>query len=139
MTQLQEFLQGDNYAHHLNIELLEVSNGYARAKMEVRDYHLNTHKTVHGGVIFSLADAVFAVASNSHGVAAVAINANISFIRATSSGLLLAEAIEQSLNPKLATYEVKVTAGDGELVAVFQGMVYRKSKRVDGKDDQKAG
>ncbi|MHC5172698.1 MAG: PaaI family thioesterase [Planctomycetota bacterium] len=64
-----------------------------------------------------------------HGVVAVAINANISFVKAATSGTLTAEAREQSINPKLATYLVDVTDDEGDRVATFQGMVYRKKPR----------
>ena len=65
-------------------------------------------------------------ASNSHGTAAVAINVSISYLKATRTGVLWAEARELSKHPKLGTYTVEVKDDAGELVAIFQGMVYRK-------------
>jgi acyl-CoA thioesterase len=81
---------------------------------------------VQGGAIFTLADFAFAAASNSYGTVAVAINVSISFLKATSSGVLVAEAKETSRNPRLGTYTVDVRDESGDLVATFQGMVYRK-------------
>jgi acyl-CoA thioesterase len=97
--------------------------------MEISDRHLNSHGTVHGGVIFTLADTAFAVASNSHGIPAAAISAHISYMKSASSGTLYADAVEFAQNPKLATYTVEVTDGAGERIALFQGMVYRKTPR----------
>lgn len=128
MANMQEFLQGDKFAHFINVEMLEAANGSATGRLVLEEHHLNSHNTAHGGVIFALADAVFAAASNSHGVAAVAINVNISYLKAVSSGVLTAQAREISLNPTLATYEVQVSADSGVLVATFQGMVYRKKQ-----------
>ena len=91
--------------------------------------HLNSHGTVHGGAIFTLADAAFALASNSHGIPAAAINASISYMKSARSGTLFADAVEYSKNPKLATYTVDVTDERGEKIAIFQGMVYRKTPR----------
>ncbi len=54
--------------------------------MKIQGKHQNSHGTVHGGVIFSLADTAFALASNSHGVPAAAINANISYVKAATEG-----------------------------------------------------
>lgn len=126
MASFQEFLAADNFAGFLKVEMLEAKAGSARASLTIRDHHLNSHKTVHGGVIFSLADIVLAAASNSHGPQAVAINASVSYLKAVSEGVLFAEAREVSINPVLATYEVRVTSQSGELIATFQGMVYRK-------------
>jgi acyl-CoA thioesterase len=127
MDKNNTFFSADAFAAHLGIELLEVSPGGAKVKMEISDAHKNSHGTVHGGAIFTLADAAFALASNSHGIPAAAINATISYMKSATSGTLLAEATEFSLNPKLATYVVRVTDGNGENIALFQGMVYRKT------------
>ena len=126
MEQIRSFLSKDQFARHNGIELLDCSKGTARAKMEIKDYHLNGVGIVHGGAIFALADFVFAAASNSHGTVAVAINASIWYVKAASEGTLFAEAEEVSLQPKLATYSINVTNEDREIIASFQGMVYRK-------------
>lgn len=122
----QYFMKNDKFAEYVGIELLEVANGKAKAKMEIKNHHLNAVKTVHGGAVFALADLVFAVASNSHGTIAMGINVSISYLKAVKEGVIFAEAKEVSINPKLATYNVNVTDGSDDLVAVFQGMVYRK-------------
>ena len=124
------FSEHDQFAKHNGIELVEVAAGYAKAKMEISAQHLNAAKTVHGGAIFTLADFAFAVASNSHGSLAMAINASVSFVKAATQGTLYAEAREQTLNAKLATYVVHVTDEDNEVVAIFQGMVYRKKQET---------
>jgi acyl-CoA thioesterase len=130
MENSQLFSKNDTFAEHVGIELLEVSKGKAKAKLEITEKHLNSFKTVHGGVIFSLADFVFAVAANSHGTVAMAINVSISYMKAVTEGTLFAEAEEVSLNPKLGTYSVCVTDERGDLVATFQGMTYRKKEKI---------
>jgi acyl-CoA thioesterase len=126
MDQVQKFVDADRFAKHLGIELFEFSPGRAKAKMLLHDHHLNSAGTVHGGAIFSLADAVFSVASNSHGTLAMAINVSISFFKAARSGTLYAEGWEVSFNPKLATYLIEVKDEAGNAIALFQGTVYRK-------------
>lgn len=131
MESIKRFFKNDKFGEHVGIELLEVSAGSAKVKMEIKDYHLNSHKTVHGGAIFTLADLAFAVASNSHGTIAASINANISYIKAATTGTLIAEAKEVAINPKLATYTIHVTDDAGDIIAIFQGMVYRKKAAID--------
>ena len=127
MDTLKEFFKRDKFAELAGIELIEISPGSAKAKMKIGPQHLNGVNIVHGGAIFTLADLVFAAASNSHGTVAVAINASISFIKASPAGTtLFAHGREVACNPKLATYNIDVTNEAGEIVAVFQGMVYRK-------------
>ena len=130
MERVKIFFKNDRFAEHNGIELLEVSKGRAKAKMQIKSQHLNGVGIVHGGAIFTLADSVFAVASNSHGTVALAINVSISYLKAARSGTLFADAEEVSLNPKLATYSVRVTNENDDLIALFQGTVYRKKDKI---------
>ncbi len=120
----------DRYAALTGIELLEAANGYAKARLKISERHLNSVGTVHGAAIFTLADFVFAVASNSYGTIAMAINANISFYKAITEGILIAEAKEISFHKKLASYNIKITNEANELVADFNGIVYRKEDSI---------
>ena len=127
---LNFFSTQDHYARHAGIELLEMGEGWAKARMKVEPFHFNAAGTVHGGAIFTLADFAFAVASNSHGNLAMGINTSVSFVKAATGGTLHADACELSRNPKLATYTVRISDDAGDLVAIFQGMVYRKKGAV---------
>jgi acyl-CoA thioesterase len=60
----------------------------------------------------------------------MAINVSISYFKAVRSGTLYAEGKEVSLNPKLATYLIRVEDQEGALIALFQGTVYRKRDRL---------
>ncbi len=123
---LRTFFSRDRFAAHNGIELLDAGPGWAKARMTVGDQHLNAADVVHGAALFTLADLVFAVASNSHGRLALGINVSISYLKAARAGTLTAEAKEVSCNPKLATYTMEVRDAAGELVALAQGTVYRK-------------
>ncbi len=127
---IPRFFKNDRFADRANIELVSVSPGQARAKMTLHPHHLNGYGTVQGGAIFTLADFAFAAASNSHGSVAVAINVSITFMKAAKTGALWAEAKEVSRNFKLGSYTVEVKDDAGELVALFQGLAYRKSERI---------
>lgn len=121
-------LERDRYAQSLGIEVLEVQPGHVRAQMAIRDDHLNGLDAVHGGCIFSFADYTFAVACNTRDKVAVAINASISFVKAAASGSLHAVAEETSLSSRLGTYHVTITDDAGDVVALFEGLAYRKSR-----------
>jgi len=131
MEHLQRFVDKDRFARFLGIEFLEIGEGWARARLTIDQNHLNSVGTVHGGVVFSLADAVFSAASNSRGNVAVAIQVSISFFKAVSGGTLFAQAREIDLNPKLATYSIEISDDEGNSVARFQGTAYRKRGRIE--------
>lgn len=112
----------DTASQSLGMELLEVSPGYARLRMQVRDAFLNGLGSCHGGYMFLLADSAFAFACNSHNKRAVAAGAQIEFLAPPMAGdVLFAEARELHLGGRTGFYDVVVTDQNGRRVAVFRG------------------
>jgi len=131
LEQVINRIRQDPFAQFMGIELLEVRLGYSKVSMVVAEHMVNFHGIPHGGAIFSLADAAFAAAGNSHGQVAVALNVNISFLAAVPVGArLIAEATEENLGRRTALYRMAVTAEDGTLVALCHGIVYRKDQAL---------
>jgi acyl-CoA thioesterase len=130
MEDIKRCLKNDRFAERANVELLSVSPGHATAKMVLHPHHLNGLNSVQGGAIFTLADYAFAAAANSHGTVAVAINVSITFMKAAATGTLWAEAREVSKNFKIGSYVVEVKDDQGDLVATFQGLAYRKKDKL---------
>jgi acyl-CoA thioesterase len=127
---VKQRLRGDQFAERCNIELLSITPGRASARMTLHPHHLNGIGTVQGGAIFTLADFTFAAAANSHGAVSVAVNASITFMKAAGAGTLWAEARELAMNFKIGTYSVEIKDDQGDLVAHFQGLAYRKKEKV---------
>ena len=123
---IQDFLQGDKCVLLAGVELLEVGNGYAKARMEVKPEHLNGGGVCQGGALFTLADLAFAAATNSHARLTFSIDSSIHFFRSVSEGMLYAEAHEVFNHKRLANCEVRITTEAGELIATFNGTGYRK-------------
>ena len=121
---------GDRYAALTGVEIVEAGTGYCKARLTIEDRHLNAANVIQGGAIFTLADLAFAVASNSHGQIALAINVNISFLRGKSTGTLYATATEVGEPKRLGAYDVLVTDELGIIIARFNAMVYRKNQKL---------
>lgn len=94
MKTLKELLAKDHFAANAGVELLEVSPGYARARMLVTVKHLNAGGVCQGGALFTLADLAFAAVANSHLKLTLSLNANITFLRSAHEGYVYAEATE---------------------------------------------
>ncbi len=130
MERIKRCMANDQFAANAGIELVAVEPGFARAKMTVARRHWNGLGTTQGGALFTLADFAFAAAANSYGRVAVAINVSITFMKAVTAGTLWAEAREVSKNFKLGSYTVEIKDDAGELVALFQGLAYRKEDKL---------
>lgn len=128
MTHGQQVVEKDQFARLLGMELLEMAPGFAKVRMTLTERHVNGLGTAHGGAIFALADFAFAAAANAYESIAMAIHCDISYVKAVDQGTLIAEAQELSRTSKLGTYSVRIHTIDGELIALFQGMAYRKKK-----------
>lgn len=121
---LRRFFRRDRFAAGAGIRLVEVGPGRAVARMALRPGHLNGVDVVQGGAVFTLADFAFAVACNTAGPVALAIDVSISFLAATTAGTLTATAVEVARSPRLSRVEVEVRDGKGAQVARFHGTAY---------------
>ena len=130
MDTFEVMIRKDRFAKCNDIELIEIGEGTAKAQMVVTENHLNGLRTVQGGALFTLADLAFAAASNSRGKITVALDSNVHFIKAVSSGTLTATASEISLRRTIGIYKAEIRNEEDELIAVFQFTAYRKEPKV---------
>ncbi len=118
-----------DFAHGLGVRCIEGGSGRAVVQVTVREKHLNFNGTCHGGMLFTLADTAFGLASNSHGMLAAGIDAHMTFHVAAQVGdVLTATATEVSRSRKLAVYRIDVTRADETLIGTFTGTVYVTSR-----------
>lgn len=129
---IMSYFEKDRFAAFIGIKLVDVKPGYAKAKIEITERHLNAVNIVQGGVIFTLADFAFAAASNSYAQLALGINANISYFKPPKGKILTAEAKEISATKKIANYNVDILDETMEIIARFTGTAYRKNDKILG-------
>ncbi|RDE31488.1 hotdog fold thioesterase [Parageobacillus thermoglucosidasius] len=131
MGDFMKKMKEDPFANYLGITIEDVEEGYAKVSMEIKGNLLNFHGSANGGAIFSLADVAFACASNSHHQAAVGIAMIIYYMQASGMGdRLVAIAREETKPHRLGVYRIEVLNDKGELVALAEGMAYRKRDKL---------
>jgi len=127
----QEFFKNDRFAEAMGVELIEVREGYSKAKLEITHRHLNAGSRTQGGAIFTLADLALAAAANAHGTLAFSLSATITFLRASVPGdTLFAEARERYIGRTTGCYQIDVTNQHGELIATFESSVFRMDQKL---------
>ena len=124
----QEFFKNDLFAENAGVILLEVREGYSKAKLEIKPEHLNAGQRTQGGAIFTLADLALAAAANSHGTLAFSLSSNITFLRASGPGDTL--YAERYTGRSTGYYQIDVTDQEGRLIATFESSVFRKKDEV---------
>lgn len=124
---LIEASRREPYAKKLGLEVLLVEPGRCKVQMRVEPDMVNVFGITHGGAVFSLMDEAFQLACNAHGTTAYALNLSVTYVKASSPGdLLTADVREIASTPRTATYETRVSAESGELIAVGQALAYKK-------------
>lgn len=110
----------------LGIKVEEVKEGYARVSIIPKEEHVNFLGYIHGGLIFTLADAAFALASNSISSPSVALQVSINYLSPPKIGeKMIAEAKLLKRGRTISTYIMEVKQGE-RLIAYSQGMVFQK-------------
>ncbi|MGI9667697.1 MAG: PaaI family thioesterase [Acidimicrobiia bacterium] len=120
-------IAADPYATAQGFRVVEVTDEDVIVEMTVRTDQVNFLGGTHGGVLHSLADCAFSLASNAYPEDAVAIDTHLAITGPTGIGTTLrATASEATRGKSLATYRVDVTRDDGRTVALFTGTVFVK-------------
>lgn len=126
--EIYQKVKNDPYAQSLGIQLTKFEAGSAEACLEVQDHMLNAHGTVHGAIIYALADHVFAVACNAFGKMSVGLSTNIQFIEAAKSGdRIIANATEIRRNFRTGFYRIDIFH-EQRLIATMDAVCYRKDQ-----------
>ena len=118
------------YALTLGIELVELEDGFSAVEMTYDPTRMNNlFSRAHGGAIFSLVDEAFETVCQTVGQVTVALNVSLNYVASPENGARLrAEAREVSSTRRTASYDIRVTDDQGQLIAVCQALGYRTGK-----------
>jgi acyl-CoA thioesterase len=131
LAALKEHFLEEPYARIFGIEIVELEAGRALLQMQTSQRMNNLFGMIHGAAIYSLLDAAFELAVNSHGTVAVALSVNVNYLNAALPGETLhAEARETNQSRKISACEIRVTGKDARLVASAQALAYRKKDKL---------
>lgn len=127
MNEPAEHLKNDRFAEYIGIEQVFCKDEYWTARLTVTEKHLNGLGVAQGGVIFTLADYAFAMASNTDGRTSTGLQTNVAFISPAPLGSVLAAHIrEVSRRKTISIYEIEIrNEQDDTLIALFTGTGFR--------------
>ena len=122
---------GDRFASELvGCVIDEVGPGYARCSLRLGAQHLNLLGRPMGGVIYTLADFAYAVASNFGRDTFVTTSSEIHFLAPATGDTLVAEARQIRFGRRTCLFEISVTDGAGTNIAYAteSGMLVQNEK-----------
>jgi len=126
MNDLSEHLKHDRFAEYIGIERFFSEDGYWTARLKVTENHLNGLGAAQGGAIFTLADYVFAMASNTDKRTSVGLQTSISFIAPAPLGSVLSASVREiSRRRTVSIYLIEIrNETDNTLIALFTGTAF---------------
>ncbi|WP_260399810.1 PaaI family thioesterase [Peribacillus simplex] len=134
--QIHEQVKNDPYALSLGIQLTKFEAGTAEATLEVQSTMVNAYGTVHGAVIYALADHAFSVACNAYGKTSLGLSTTIQFIESAKPGdKIVARATEIKRNYRTGFYRIDVFHEEN-LIATMEAVSYRKDHYFIELDEQ---
>jgi acyl-CoA thioesterase len=124
--QILKEVKNDPYAQSLGIQLTKFEAGFTEATLEVQSHMVNAYGTVHGAIIYALADHAFSLACNAYGKTSLGLSTTIQFIESAKPGdKLVARATELKRNYRTGFYRIDVLHGQN-LIATMEAVSYRK-------------
>ena len=135
-ARLEAVFRTDAYLADLGAELVDWDGGRATFRLVPEARHCNFVGSIHGGALFSLADAALGVACNSWGRLCVALTIEAQYLSPPTAGQgLVASAVERSRTRRTAAYAIDVVSEtDGTLRAAFSAVAFRTGRWHLGED-----
>lgn len=97
----------------------DMQEGYAKGTIKLQEQHMNPIGSVHGGVMFTLADTVGGAAATSRGRFVTTVSGSINYLRpAMNCEYLIGESREIKIGRNLCVYEVMITNETGKEIAL---------------------
>ena len=114
-----------DFGKYIGVHLLERSEGTCRARLDICPDHMNPIGTVHGGCLFTLADAACGIAASSLGGICTTVNSNIQFLNAAFwPKYLIAEAKPIKFGRKIRTFLVEIRDDRDTLICTVDMVFY---------------
>ena len=113
----KEYTDSNPYLKYNHIEVVEISPECSVVQVKICGDSLNVNGTVHGGLIFTMADCVAGITARADGRMYATQSAHISFIGNVTAGTLTAKGILVKRGRKVVIIHVPVTDESGKLLA----------------------
>ena len=119
------------FTREMGMKVTEVSDGYARVEMDIDKRSGNPIGSVHGGVIFALADTAGGVAATTKGSYVTTVTGNINYLNpALTVKRLIATTREVKVGKNILVYDVSVRDENEKIIAEARMTFYSLHKKV---------
>ena len=109
------FNEHDRFSAKNGMRATEIREGYARVELTVGEESKNFMGSMHGGLLYTMADVAAGLAMVAYGKQVVTLNGSMEYIKAAYGGRVVAEGKVVACGKTIARCEVKLCGEDGTL------------------------
>lgn len=120
----------DRFSHFCNMQLTEIRVGYAKVEMVIEENSMNYMGSMHGGLLYTMADVAAGTAVATRGKQCVTLSANTEYIRPAMHGKVIAEAEVIAFGRTICRTQVNICGQDGKLYAKSSITMFVTDKNV---------
>lgn len=122
----------NEYIRSLEIEYEELTAEYARAKMPFKKEHANPYGTMHGGILYSMADIVCGTAAWMTGYLVTTVGGSINYLSPMAgTEYVYCEARAEKIGKTLVTYSVELKNDAGKVVNTGTFTFFKVEKKLN--------
>lgn len=130
LEECQEILKQNPFASLLEIELLEVSEGFVRAKIPFQEKIQNIYGDFHGGALYTAADTLCGIAASTYGYYVTTVNGSIQYLKAgRNTEYVMCEGKVIKPGKNISVVEFQITDQRGMLLNTGTFNFYNLKKR----------
>lgn len=129
---VQAIIERNPFSRLLELELLEVSEGYARGRIPAKKEFGNIYGGMHGGCIYALADTVAGIAAATYGNYVTTIDGKMNYllpVKDTAYVYCTANVVRQG--GTVGVYQTQITDDAGTLLDTADFTYYRLQERIE--------
>jgi len=109
------------FANNIGVHIEEIREGYARSTLKVDAPLLNMIGSIHGGCLYTIADATCGSAAGSYGNKVTTVDSSFHFLRAgLDATMIICEANVIKAGKRLIVIEAKIT--DQNAILLSEGI-----------------
>ncbi len=118
--------ENNAFMRHCGIRIVRLEPGLCRAELDVADHCRNTGETVHGGLLYTLADCAVSAYARAVGGDPVTLSGDFHYLANVTEGLIEAEARLDHAGLTVQVFSAAVKSG-GKLLAEGTFTCYRRT------------
>ncbi len=130
-NELFQITETNPFSKLLEMELLEIAEGYAKGRVPLKREFTNVYGGMHGGCSYALADTLAGVAAATYGYYNTTVNGTMNYllpIRDTEYVYCEARAVRQG--GSVGVYETVISNDTGDILSTGSFTYYRLKERI---------